>query len=74
MNNVTVFCTCLKNLPMAKEKSFRLIPLAQEISKEPNIDSALWLLVVILMEIHNEKEKDEQEKLYNVKFKDKNTL
>ena len=52
-------------------KSFGLIPLAEEISKQPSIDSVVWLLVVTLMKIYNEKEQAEQGKLQNVKFEEK---
>jgi hypothetical protein len=37
--NVAALCPCLKSLPEAKVKRFRLIALAKEISKEPSIDS-----------------------------------
>ena len=37
-------------------KSFGLILLAEEISKQLNIDSVVWLLLVILIEICNKKE------------------
>ena len=43
--NVAAFCLCLKSLPKAKLKSFGLILFAGEISKQPNIDSVVWLLV-----------------------------
>lgn len=43
VKNVTAFCPCLKHLPNAKVKSFWLIPLPVEISKQPTIDSVLWL-------------------------------
>ena len=33
------FQLCLKSLPEAKVKKFGLIPLAEEISKQPTIDS-----------------------------------
>ena len=68
VKNVVVFCPCLKNLPEAKVKSFGLIPLAEEISKQPHIDSVMWLLVIILRKIYNEKEQAEQGKLQNVRF------
>ena len=45
------FCPCLKSLPEAKMKSFGLIPLAEEISKQPSLDSAVWLQVLTLMKI-----------------------
>ena len=41
-------------------KIFGLILLAEEISKEPTIDSVGWLLVVNLIKIYNEKEQTEQ--------------
>ena len=47
VKRVSAFCSCLKSLHEAKTKSFRLILLAEEISKEPSKDSVLWLLVVL---------------------------
>ena len=46
---VFFFLPHLKSLPEAKVKSFGLIPLAKEISKQPSIDSVMWLLVRTLM-------------------------
>ena len=54
--NVAAFCPCLKSLPEAKVKSFGLIPLAEKISKQPRIVFVMWLLVVTLVKIYNEKE------------------
>ena len=65
VKNVFVFCPRLKSLPDTKVKSFRLIPLTEEISKQPSTDSVLWLLVVTLMKIYNEKEQG------NVQFEGK---
>ena len=48
MKNVAAFCPYLKSLPEAKVKSFRVIPLAEEVSKQPSIDFATWLLVLCL--------------------------
>ena len=36
--------------------------LAEEISRQPSIDSVMWLLVVTLMQIYNEEEQAEKEK------------
>ena len=52
-------------------KSFRLIPLGEEISKQPNIDSVMWLLVVTVTKVYNEKKQAQQGQLHNVKFKEK---
>ena len=41
VKNVVAFCPCLKSLPEAKVKSFRLVTLAKEISKQLSIDSAV---------------------------------
>ena len=61
VKNADEFYHCLKHLPETKE--FGLIPLAEEISKPPFIGSVLWLLVLTLMKIYNEKEQAEKEKL-----------
>ena len=45
----------LKNLPEAKVRTFRLMGLAEEISRQPNIEYVMWLLVVTLLQIYNEK-------------------
>ena len=52
-------------------KSFGLNPLAKEISKQPSIDSVVWLLVLTLMKMYNEKEQAEQGKIQNVQFEEK---
>lgn len=39
--NLTAFCPCLKSLPEAKVKDFRVFVLANEIPKQPRIDSVL---------------------------------
>ena len=54
--NMDAFCSCLKSLHGVKQKSFGLIPLTEEISKQPSIDSVVWFWVVILIKIYNEKE------------------
>lgn len=53
---MAVLCPSLKNLLEADLKSFGLIKLAEEISKQPSIDFVTWLLVFTLMQIYNEKE------------------
>ena len=45
VKNVAAFCLCPKSLPEAKVKRFELMPLAEEISKPPRIDSAMWLVI-----------------------------
>ena len=42
--------------------------LAEEISRQPSDDSVLWLLVLTLMEIYDEKEQDEQGQTQNGEF------
>ena len=50
VKNVAAFFPCLKNPPEAKvKKTFRLIALAKEISKQPDINSVVWLLKFTLM-------------------------
>lgn len=45
--------------------------LAEEISRQSNIDSVLWLLVITFMQIYNEKEQAEQRKTQNLQFEEK---
>lgn len=54
--NIAYFCPWTKNFPEAKLKSNGLIPLVEEVSKQPDTDSVVWLLVMPLMQIYNEKE------------------
>ena len=49
VTNVATFWFCLKSLPEAKMKRFRLIALAKEISKQLHINSVVWLLKFTLM-------------------------
>ena len=63
---LAAFCFCLKSLSEAKVKRFGLILLAEEISKQLNIDSAVWLLLVTFVKIYNEKEQAEKGK--NTKY------
>ena len=44
--------------------------LTEEISKQPSIDSVMWILVIIVMKIYNEKEQAEQGKLQRVNFEE----
>ena len=57
LKNLIAFCFCLKDLPEARMQSFRLILLAEEISRQLSIDSVTWLLVLTLMKIYQEKGK-----------------
>lgn len=52
---VAAFCPCMKNLSKIKLKSFRLMYLTEENSRQPKIDSMMWLLVVTLMQVYSEK-------------------
>ena len=70
VKNVATFYPCLKSLPEAKVKRFRLIAWKKEISKQPDINSAVWLLKVNCHEEHNEKEQAEKGKIQNLWFKD----
>ena len=60
----------VQSLPETEIKSFRLILLAEEIQKQPTIDSVVWFSVVTLMKIC-EKKQAEQGKLQNVHFEEK---
>jgi hypothetical protein len=44
------------HLPEAKLKSYGLMALAVEISKQPSIDQVAWLLMTTLRQIYNEME------------------
>lgn len=68
---VAIFCFCSKNLPEAKLESYELTILAEEVSRQPNIDYIDWLLVATLVQIYNEKEEREQVKIQNVQVEEK---
>lgn len=57
--NVAAFSPFHKNLPVAKLDHFVLMTLAEEVSKQPNTDCVIWLLVIILI---NKRSKLEKEK------------
>lgn len=67
---MTAFCLCLK-IPETKLKNNELIFLVEEISRQPNIGSVLWLLVVILMQVCRGKEQVEKSEIQNVQVKKK---
>lgn len=50
--NVTAFCPCPKNSPVSKLNSRELIYLAEEVSRQPNTDFIVWLLVITLMQVY----------------------
>lgn len=54
--NVAAFCPSPKYMTDAKLKSCGLSVLAEEITRQPNIDCLVWLLMTTLIEIYNEKE------------------
>ena len=59
MKRVTSFCPHSKSLPEVKAKSFRLIPMVEEISKKPGIDCHVDIsgtLMKIYNEMHQAKE------------------
>lgn len=62
VRKMAAICPCLKSLPDFKVKSFGLITLVEEISKQPSIDSVSWLQVLMLMKIYNKKKQAEQGK------------
>lgn len=45
VKNVADFCAYPKTQPKTKVKRFQLIALAEEISKQPNIDTALLFIL-----------------------------
>ena len=49
VKNVAALCHCLRILPEAKVKRFRLIALKGEVSKQPGIDFVVWLAVKLLL-------------------------
>lgn len=61
--NVGIFCSCPKNQPKDKLKSFRLMLLTEEILRLTRLTiqtDLVWLLVIILMQIYNEKKQTQK--------------
>ena len=69
--NLATFCTYPKNLPEVKLNGFGLMPLAEEISRYPNIDCDRWLWVATLIQIYNEKAEAKQGKMQDVWVEEK---
>ena len=66
MKNST-FCPCLRSLPEASVKRFRLIALKKEVSKQPGINSTVWLLKFTLQKnilMKRSKRRKEKHKIY----------
>lgn len=64
----TLSAPCPKNLPKAKFKSNELISLVDKTSRQPNIDSAACLLVIICMWLYNQKGQMGNKEIQNVQF------
>ena len=58
-------------LPETKLKSCGLMALVEKISSQPNIDYVMWLLVITLMKIYNEKIKQDKKDKQKEKFEEK---
>lgn len=69
--NEDAFFPCPKNHPEAKLKHLGLISLAEELPRETNIDSAVWLWEISLLQINNEKEQAKHKETQKVQFEDK---
>lgn len=69
--DVTAFCPCPKNLPEVKFKSNEVISLAEEHSREPNIDFVMQFLVITLKQIYSGKKATEQKEIQNILLKRK---
>ena len=68
--NVAAFCPCPKTLPEAKLKSFGLMALAEEISRQ-SIHSVSWLLMATLIQIvKRNKLSKKKHKMYSLKEKE----
>lgn len=71
---MAAFCPCPKNLPGVKLKSLGLTWSAEEISRQPNIDSVLQLLVIILMQIYCKKKQAEHKEIKTIQFEEKKNI
>ena len=68
--NVDALCPCLKSLPEAEVKRFRLIALAKEISKELRMYAVIrfTLMMSVFMQ-HNKLSKKKKKKTYEPRIK-----
>lgn len=66
-----VSCPSPKTLPEVKLKSCGFILFAEEISIQPTLDCVMWILVITLIKIYNEKHQAEQAKLQSVQVKER---
>jgi hypothetical protein len=64
MKNVATFCPCLKSLPEANVKRFKLNALKKEASKRPSRDFVLWLSVRESILNNHSKLRKEKSKMY----------
>lgn len=60
-NNMAGFCHCYQNLSKVKLKSFTLMTLSKEFSRQPCIECFKWLLVLVLMQIYSDSVKGAEE-------------
>lgn len=56
---MAAICSSLKSLPVGK-KNFGFIALEEEILKQPSIDCIMWVVVVTILKIYNERGQAEQ--------------
>jgi hypothetical protein len=65
--NIDVSCPSPKNFPEAKLKTNELISLTEEISRQSDIDSVVWLLnIPIILTIKKSKQNKERYRMYNL--------
>jgi hypothetical protein len=67
--NVAAFCPCLKSLPEAKMKRFRLILLTKEISKQSSIGHILGFTLMEIILIRCSKLRKEKYKCMDQELK-----
>lgn len=69
--NVVDFCLYKKNLPGPRMKSFRIVSLAERVSRQTRIDNITWLLGISLMQIYSGSEKLKQREMENTELMEK---
>ena len=72
VKNMAAFCPCPKSLPGFKMKRFRLIALKKEVSKQPGVNSVVWLLKLTLVKnilMKRSKLRKERYKIYGLSIK-----
>lgn len=62
VKTLVAFFPCLGNLPEAEFESTGVIYLVRAISRERNVESLAWLLLIVCIDVYGEKEQQVRKK------------